>query len=59
MHCMHDDMLLAFHIELFRERLSDKSIEAYATILKGIMGYGRSLCHHQVHEFSVQWKAGL
>ena len=36
-----------------------KSIKAYATIPKGMMGYGCSLLHRQVHEFSVRWKAVL
>lgn len=47
------------HIQLFRERLSNKSVKAYATIPKGIMGCGRSLLHPQVQEFSTQWKVEL
>ena len=36
-----------------------KSIKAYTTIPKGMMGCGCSLLHRQVHEFSAQWKAVL
>ena len=36
-----------------------KSIKAYATIPKGMMGCGCSLLHRQVHEFSARWKAVL
>ena len=36
-----------------------KSIKAYATIPKGMMGCGCSLLHRQVHEFSARWKAPL
>ena len=31
-----------------------KSIKAYATIPKGMMGCGCSLLHRQVHEFSAR-----
>ena len=34
-----------------------KSIEAYATIPKGMVGCGCLLLHRQVHEFSARWKA--
>ena len=34
-----------------------KSIKAYATIPKSMMGCGCSLLHRQVHEFSARWKA--
>ena len=36
----------------FEKRLSNKSIKAYATILKGIIGCGAcsSLFHRQVHK---------
>ena len=36
-----------------------KSIKAYATIPKDMMGCGCSLLHRQVHEFSARWKAVL
>ena len=36
-----------------------KSIKAYATISKGMMGCGCSLLHRQFHEFSAPWKAVL
>ena len=36
-----------------------KSMKAYATIPKGMMGCGCSLLHGQVHEFSARWKAVL
>ena len=36
-----------------------KSIKAYATTPKGMMGCGCSLLHRQVHEFSARWKAVL
>ena len=36
-----------------------KSIKAYATIPKGMMGCGCSLLHRQVHEFSARWKVVL
>ena len=36
-----------------------KSIKAYATIPKGMMGGGCSLLHRQVQEFSARWKAVL
>ena len=45
-------------IQLFRERLFNKSIKAYATMPKGIMGCGRSLCHRQVHEFFSAMEGG-
>ena len=47
-------------IQLFRQKfVQQKSIKAYATIPKGMMGCGCSLLHRQVHEFSAQWKAVL
>ena len=36
-----------------------KSIKAYATIPKGMMGCGCSLLDRQVHEFSARWKVVL
>ena len=36
-----------------------KSIKAYATIPKGMMGCSCLLLHRQVHEFSARWKAVL
>ena len=42
-----------------RKVVQQKSIKAYATIPKGMMGCGCSLLHRQVHEFSARWKAVL
>ena len=36
-----------------------KSMKAYTTIPKGMMGCGCSLLHRQVHEVSARWKAVL
>ena len=42
-----------------RKVVQQKSIKAYATIPKGMMGCDCSLLHRQVHEFSARWKAVL
>ena len=42
-----------------RKVVQQKSIKAYASMPKGMMGCGCSLLHRQVHEFSARWKAGL
>ena len=42
-----------------RKVVQQKSIKAYATIPKGMMGCGCSLLHRQVHEFSARGKAVL
>ena len=47
------------HTAVSRNAVQLKSIKAYATIPKGMMGYSCSLLHRQVHEFSARWKAGL
>ena len=44
---------------VLRKVVQLKSITAYATIPKGMMGCGCSLLHSQVHEFSARWKAVL
>ena len=47
------------HTAVSRKVVQLKSIKAYATIPKGMMGCGCSLLHRQVHEFSARWKAML
>ena len=47
------------HTAVSRKVVQLKSIKAYATIPKRMMGCGCSLLHRQVHEFSAQWKAVL
>ena len=50
---------LPLYTAVLRNVVQLKSIEAYATIPKGMMGCGCSLLHCQVHEFSARWKAVL
>ena len=47
------------YIAVSRKVVQLKSIKAYATIPKGMMGYDCSLLHRQVHKFSARWKALL
>ena len=44
------------HTAVSKKVVQLKSIKAYATIPKGMMGCGCSLLHRQVHEFSARWK---
>ena len=47
------------HTAVSRKDVQLKSMKAYATIPKGMMGCDCSLLHRQVHEFSALWKAVL
>ena len=47
------------YIAVSRKVVQLKSIKAYVTIPKGMMGYDCSLLHRQVHKFSARWKALL
>ena len=51
--------IITRHTAVSRKVVQLKSIKAYATIPKGMMGCGCSLLHRQVHEFSARWKAVL
>ena len=56
---MEEPFYFTKHTAVSTKVVQLKSIKAYATLPKGMMGCGCSLLHRQVHEFSARWKAVL